>query len=106
MARSTKRVWWHLVALHGDLIAAIGVSRSDMRKKEALHPVPLHGDQIVATDVLRFDIKKKKERYNISRLYLTLQSSPQTFHGQVIFKHFGFIHQLRLWIHVDRQNYI
>ena len=48
------------MALHGDLIAAIGVSRSDMRKKEALHPVALHGDQTVAMDVLRFDMKKEK----------------------------------------------
>ena len=59
MSRSTKRVWWHLVALHGDLIVAIGVSRSDMRKKEALHPVALHGDQIVVTDVLWFGLYNK-----------------------------------------------
>ena len=48
------------MALHGDLLAAIGVSLSDMRKKTALHPVALHGDQIVDTDALRFDMEKEK----------------------------------------------
>ena len=47
------------MALHGDLIVAIGVSRSDMRKKEALHPVALHADQIVAMDVYGLIWKKK-----------------------------------------------
>ena len=64
------------MALHGDLIVAIGVSRSDMRKKEALHPVALHGDQVVATDVYGLISKRKREGYDVSWLYLTLQSSP------------------------------